>query len=90
MAAIWQYWDSASRAGIAGSMQRLKDLGAMAPGLTIERATDRTSAITHPSVYLDLLEHGWSHDEIEAWLADTLTRGLVHPRLWASKLVGDG
>ena len=90
VAAIWQYWDSASRAGIAGSMHRLKDLEALTPDLTIERATDRTSAITHPYVYLELLEHGWGHDEIEAWLAVTLTRTLVHPRFWARDLLDEG
>jgi AcrR family transcriptional regulator len=48
------------------------------PGLTPERAAAIYLALTRAEVYLELVEvFGWSPDDYEAWLADTLKQQLL-------------
>jgi hypothetical protein len=51
---------------------------ALAPGLTVERATDILWMLNHPDVWLLLSrERGWSADEWEQWFADTSCAQLL-------------
>ena len=52
--------------------------GALRPGLTTDRAGDLFDALTIPELYRDLVDRsGWSADEYERWLADTLAWQLL-------------
>jgi hypothetical protein len=40
----------------------------------------RTSALANPELYLLLtIHHGWTADQFQAWLADSLQRLLLPP-----------
>ena len=48
------------------------------PGLDLPRAQAIYRALTQPSVYQELTAHaGWSPDEYEAWLAETVKQQLL-------------
>jgi AcrR family transcriptional regulator len=48
------------------------------PSLTVERAAARVRALTRHEVYQELvIESGWSADEYEHWLAQTLQQQLL-------------
>jgi AcrR family transcriptional regulator len=52
--------------------------GALQPGLNLGRAGDLFDALTIPELYRDLVDRsGWSPDEYERWLADTLAWQLL-------------
>jgi AcrR family transcriptional regulator len=51
------------------------------PGLDVERAAAILRALCQPEVYRELVEEsGWSPDEYEAWLAETLKEQLLPRR----------
>jgi len=59
-------------------MRELAAKNALRPGLTPGRAADITYAITGYDVFRTLVEErGWSADETEVWLADTLATLLL-------------
>ena len=65
-------------AGPAHLMREIAAKDALRPGLTPERAADITYAITGYDVFRTLVsERGWSADETEAWLAQTLATLLL-------------
>ena len=65
-------------AGPAHLMRELAAKNALRPGLTPGRAADITYAITGYDVFRTLVEErGWSADETEVWLADTLATLLL-------------
>jgi len=50
-------------------------------GLEVERAADILWSLNHPDVWLLLVgKRGWSPDEFERWLRETLTAQLLRPR----------
>ena len=52
--------------------------GSLAPGLTVEQATDRLWALTGPDVYrLFVVERGWRSEDFRGWLVDTLEPQLL-------------
>lgn len=56
----------------------LEATGALRPGLDPDRARDTVWMLNSPDVYrLLVLDRGWSHDDYEHWLADTLTTALL-------------
>jgi TetR/AcrR family transcriptional regulator of autoinduction and epiphytic fitness len=58
--------------------QLLHDHGALTPDLTADRATDILWAVANPLMYRNLVqERGWSDDDYERWLTDTLTHALL-------------
>ncbi len=60
---------------LARSLQR-----ELAAGVGVARASAMLDAATLPAVYAALVvEHGWSADEYEAWLANVLRRSLLGP-----------
>lgn len=59
-------------------MRELAAKNALRPGLTAERAADVTYAMTGYDVFRTLIEErGWTGDEAEAWLAETLADLLL-------------
>ncbi len=58
-------------------MMLLDEYGVLRPGLTPQVAADRAAAIMHPSLILFLLDRGWTLEQIEAWMLDTLARALT-------------
>jgi AcrR family transcriptional regulator len=60
-------------------VKSIADKGALAPGLTVARATDVLWALNHPSLYGLLVgERGWSPGRYEQWLGDLLYMQLLH------------
>ena len=55
--------------------------GHLSPGVTVDEGVDRYLAVVLPEVYRTLvLERGWSIDQYETWLADTLLQQLLATR----------
>jgi len=66
--------------GPAHIMRALAAKDALRPGLTADRAADILYAITSYDVFRTLIEErGWSADETETWLAETLTNLVLAP-----------
>ena len=61
---------------------RLHAAGLLRPELTVEKARRLVWMYTARDVYrLLVLEGGWSHDEYEAWLAETLVSAVVRAKV---------
>jgi AcrR family transcriptional regulator len=66
-------------AGATALATHLAEAGALAPGLTVERARDLIWLHTAPDTYrLLVLERGWSLDDYERWFATSLAAALLH------------
>jgi AcrR family transcriptional regulator len=52
---------------------------ALRPGLGVERAAAILRALCRAEVYRELVESGWTPDEYEAWLFETLKEQLLSP-----------
>lgn len=76
---VWHRAMLGSHHGASRAMARLAELGALAPWVDPDRAGDVAFVLNGFSGYIELLELGWTHDEIEEWLVDVLTRQLVDP-----------
>ncbi|MFD5249213.1 TetR/AcrR family transcriptional regulator [Amycolatopsis sp. NPDC058340] len=62
-----------NRLGVEMVMDRVRKTGRLAP-----RATDIAVALMSADVHTSLVtEAGWSHDDYEAWLKDTLVASLL-------------
>jgi AcrR family transcriptional regulator len=72
--------DTYHREGEHAIAARLHEMGALREGLTVERA-GATLTVIASSQTIDhlVLQEGWSYDEVEAWLVDTVTRLLLAP-----------
>ncbi len=57
----------------------IAEAGRLAPGLTLDRAADIAYAVASPATFRALQERGWSDDEAESWLGDTLCDVLLGP-----------
>lgn len=58
--------------------ERLANLGALAPGVTVERAADILGVLNWGTTWQQFTrEHGWSITDYEAWLNDTLVKLLL-------------
>jgi len=56
----------------------LERLGALAPGLSAQRAGAIIALLTWGTTWQELLQdHGWSIDECEAWMTESLARLLL-------------
>ncbi len=77
-AGIWAEGMQRHRRGTAHFARRLEALGALSPGLDEARAADVVDFLTSPQSYFHLVgDLGWSFDECEAWIADTMRRLLL-------------
>lgn len=80
-AEIREQWDQLQRnrrTGAGSIASRVKELGDLAPGLTLPRATDRIWMANDPAHYTALVgDCGWSERAFEAWLADQLRSAVL-------------
>ena len=61
-------------------VELIRSRGPLRPHLTIDQAADSYSALANPDVYLLLTtHHGWTPDQFQAWLADSLQLLLLAP-----------
>lgn len=76
--ALWQRIQAEFRDNQRAIVVSLRELGALRPGLDLDRATDILWTLNHPSVYrLLTFERGWSHEDYETWLGDTFCSSLL-------------
>lgn len=67
------------RRSFAGLLDGI-DEDSLRPGLTLDNAIDTTLVIASPSAYETLVhERGYSMDQFEGWVADTLVAALLAP-----------
>ena len=65
-------------AGAAALAAQLAETGALAPGLSVDRARDLIWLHTAPDTYrLLVLERGWTMEEYERWFATSLAAALL-------------
>lgn len=63
-----------------GYVEHLKKLGALRPGLGVDRATDLFLGLSSPSMYHTMItDHGWSDRQWTASLLDLLAHALLKP-----------
>lgn len=66
--------------GTSAMVQRLEALGALRAGTTPERAAAVFSMMTSPASWLQLTQRaGWTFDESEAWLTESVAQLLLEP-----------
>ena len=74
-------WDDIERKllDVARSIvEQLDDMGALAPGLTIEDAADILWTLNHPTVWhLTVRARGWTAERYERWLGDAFCMQLL-------------
>jgi hypothetical protein len=69
------------RRGVTALARRLAQLDVLAPGMTADRAAAAFSMMTSPASWLQLTrDDGWSFDQAEQWIADSLTTLLLRRR----------
>jgi len=70
--------DQERLAGATAVVTHLAATGGLRAGLDRDRARDTLWALISPDLYrLLVVERGWSHDDYEHWLADTLITSLI-------------
>lgn len=80
-AEAWSEGLALHRSGWEMVVERLETLGALAPRLPADRAVDVLSFLSLPATWRTLSrDHGWSYDEIEAWIIDTAMDLVSEPR----------
>lgn len=77
--AAWEQARGHIQMGVQAGVQRLAEVGALAPGMSVERAVDIISVVFSPVVYLGLLDRGWTHDEIETLFEDMVVATILGP-----------
>jgi AcrR family transcriptional regulator len=78
MAAAYQAGLARHRAGAEATVNRLVALGGLRTALSADRAAAILSSLTEQSVYRSLAGvYGWSFDEVEHWLVETLSSQLL-------------
>ena len=70
------------KAGMRTFVERLAELHALQPGMTVQRATDVMFVVNSHEVFLGLTRDSrWSVTDFKRWLQDTLTQQLIDPTL---------
>jgi hypothetical protein len=76
LASLWETIESEFRVVLGGLAGRLFDLGALA--VSVGRATDLLWTLNHPDTwYLLVRGCGWSADQYEQWVGNTLVAQLL-------------
>ena len=82
------YWRAVAerrKGGMRTFVERLAELHALQPGLTVQRATDVTFVVNSHEAFLGLTrDSGWSVTDFKRWLYDALTQQLLDPTLLGS------
>ena len=69
------------RAGTRGLVDHIERRAGCGAGVTADARWLDLRAVTHPAVWRSLrLEHGWTLDQIEDWMTETLTSQLLAAR----------
>jgi AcrR family transcriptional regulator len=72
--------DRRYRQALARTADRLRELGALKPGMTLDRATDILwFYLGHQAWHLLVADRGWSWDDAEGWLAEQVSTALLDP-----------
>jgi hypothetical protein len=75
---LQQEQDAQRHAGLTRFARLLADRGALRAGLTPERAADIIVTLGTLATYNSLVvTHGWTDDQYEDWLADSLQHALL-------------
>jgi AcrR family transcriptional regulator len=78
LAALVTTTDTERSIGTGHMARRLAELHALKPGLYVERAADLLWTLTAPELFRRLtVDRGWSLDEYEQWLGDTMCASLL-------------
>ncbi len=78
VAELWQTAKANRRAGATMVVQRLAQLGPLAPHCTVEQAIDLIWLLNDPAHYAALVEEsGWPATEYRKWLANTMRRAVL-------------
>jgi AcrR family transcriptional regulator len=78
IAAVWEEGLRRRHQGLTMTIDRLGEQGALRAGLDRRRAADVAAALVADDVCdVLVLQRGWSFDEYEDWLADTLALHLL-------------
>jgi AcrR family transcriptional regulator len=81
IAALWQRIQSEFHANQRMIVESLVAAGGLAPGLSVDRATDILWTLNHPTVWLLLSrDRGWTAEEYEQWFADAACGQLLGPK----------
>jgi len=79
---VAEAWRKARRNHLAGARyvaERLANLGALESGVTVERAADILGVLNWGTTWQQFTQdHGWSVDQYEAWLNETLATLLLN------------
>jgi AcrR family transcriptional regulator len=82
------YWRAVAerrKGGMRTFVERLAELNALQPGLTVQRATDVTFVVNSHEAFLGLTrDSGWSVTDFKRWLYHALTQQLLDPTLLGS------
>jgi TetR/AcrR family transcriptional regulator of autoinduction and epiphytic fitness len=74
----WQAISDGRHAGQRRLIEHLDELGALCPGLSVDRATDILTTVNSHAVFLSLrVRCGWDLTQCKAFLFDTLARRLL-------------
>jgi TetR/AcrR family transcriptional regulator of autoinduction and epiphytic fitness len=80
--AYWRAVAERRKGGMRTFVERLAELRALQPELTVQRATDVMFVINSHEVFLGLTRDSrWSVTDFKRWLYDTLTQQLLDPTL---------
>ena len=83
--AYWRAVAERRKGGMRTFVERLAELRALQPELTVQRATDVMFVINSHEVFLGLTRDSrWSVTDFKRWLYDTLTQQLLDPKLHGS------
>ena len=75
---LQQEQDAQRHAGLTRFTRQLSERGVLRDDLTPQRAADLMVTLGSHATYQTLvIMHGWSHEQYEAWLADTLQHCLL-------------
>ncbi|MGN9913832.1 TetR/AcrR family transcriptional regulator [Phytohabitans sp. LJ34] len=78
LARVQREMDDFRLAGLGRFAQLLADRGALRPGLSVEQARDILWTLASHATYDQLVtQRGWSTEDYQTWLAETLCRTLL-------------
>jgi TetR/AcrR family transcriptional regulator, regulator of autoinduction and epiphytic fitness len=80
IADLWRELQDQRLRGMTGAARAFREQGALRPGLSVGRAADILWLYAGPWAYRSFVtDRGWSLDEYEAWIGDTLYTQVLNP-----------